>query len=283
MKTILYATDYSENSVAALHHANAIRLQLVAKLIVLHVYDVPLTLGSTTSLSHAKKEVKATVKQKGKLIEFCDKHLGFSSEKLNISLKVAEKDSVVNGILSEAKAAKADLIVVGTQGGNLLRKYLLGSTTTALIKKADCPILAIPPKTTFTSIQKILYASDFEGADIFTIKAIVKLAKPFKATIYLVHISEKTIIDQEDKMEWFKNMLQHKVTYENIHFETRFGTDIFETLQKYTYEIEADIVAMLEREGNGLLKSISHRDLVKRMKSKGNLPLLSFNKKNIGR
>ena len=43
-----------------------------------------------------------------------------------------------------------------------------------------------------------------------------------------------------------------------------------------------DIIAMLEREGHSLIKDLRHRDLVKRMKSEGNYPLLSYHKKNIG-
>lgn len=282
MKTILYATDYSENSVAALHYANAIRLQLSAKLVVLHVYNVPLTMGSTTSLSHAKKEVKATVKEKRKLIEFCDKHLGVSSEKLNITLKVIEKASVTNGILSEAQNAETDLIIVGTLGGNMLHKYLLGSTTMALIEKAGCPILAIPPKTPFTVIKKIVYASDYEGVDIFAIQKLVQLAEPFKASIYLVHVTDMETTEVNDHLEWFKNMLQHKISYENIYFETCLGTDIFEGLRSYIYEMVPDMVAMLERDSKSLIKSMAQKDLVKRMKDEGILPLWSYHKKNIG-
>lgn len=282
MKTILYATDYSENSVAALHYANAIRLQLSAKLVVLHVYNVTLTMGSTTSLSHAKKEVKATVKEKRKLIEFCDKHLGLSSEKLNITLKVTEKANVTNGILSEAKSTETHLIIVGTLGGNILRKYLLGSTTMALIEKADCAILAIPPKTPFTTIKKIVYASDYEGVDIFAIQKLVRLAEPFKASIYLVHVTDKETTEANDQLEWFKNMLQHKISYENIYFETRFATDIFEGLRGYIYEIVPDIVAILERDSKNLIKRMAQKDLVKRMKVEGILPLWSYHKKNIG-
>jgi len=282
MKTILYATDYSENSVDALHYANAIRLQLTAKLLVLHVYDVPLTLGSTTSLTYARKEVKASVKEQEKLVAFCSKHLGYPPEKLNIAIKVTEKSSVWNGIHNEAKTGNADLIVVGTQGENLVRKVLLGSTTTTLMEKADCPVLAIPPNTPFTAMEKIVYASDFEGADIFTLQKLVQLAKPFKAKIYLVHIAPKATTAQKDQMEWFKNIVRHKVTYEKILFETRYGTDTFEALQNYIYEVEPDMIAMLEREGHSLINSLTHRDLVKRMKSKGKLPLLSFHKKNIG-
>lgn len=281
MKTILYATDYSDNSVAALHFAYEISKKLNAKLTVLHVIDVPLVLGSTTSITYARKEVKAFVRDREKLKEFCTKSLGSEPEKLNVAIKVEEESPIWKGILEKAEEIGADLIVVGAKGDSHIRKYLLGSTTTVLIEKADCPVLAIPPNTPFKSIKNIVYASDLEGSDIFTIEDMVAFASPFDARIHVVHITSNDKKTSEEQMEWFKNMLKHKVSYKNIDFEIRFGVDVFGTVQNYVNEIQPDMVAMLEREGRSLIEDLRHRDLVKRMKSEGHYPLLSYNKKNV--
>ncbi len=45
MKTILYATDYSENSVAALKYAHKMSEQLETRLVIAHVFDYPTVLG----------------------------------------------------------------------------------------------------------------------------------------------------------------------------------------------------------------------------------------------
>jgi nucleotide-binding universal stress UspA family protein len=282
MNNILYATDYSENSVAALHFAYGISKKLNAQLTVVHVFDVPLVLGNTTSITYARKEVKAFVRDREKLKEFCTRHLGSEPEKLDIAIKIEEDSPIWKGILEKAEEIEADLIVVGAKGDSPIRRYLLGSTTTDLIEKADCPVLAIPHNTSFQSIENIVYASDMEGSDIFTIEDLVTFADPFDARIHLVHITNKDRKTSEEQMKWFKNMLRHKVSYENVHFEIRFGVDVFETLRNYVNEIEPDMVVMLEREGKSLIKDLWHRDLVKRMKSEGHYPLLSFNKKNIG-
>lgn len=281
MKTILYATDYSVNSIAALHFAYGLSNRYNAQLAAMHVFDVPLVLGSTTSITYARNEVKAFVRDKEKLKDFCMRHLDNYPKKMNIAIKIEEESPIWKGIYEKAIEIKADLIVVGTKGDSPVRKYLLGSTTTALIEKADCPVLAIPPNTLYNGIAKIVYASDFEGSDIFTIEDLVKLAKPFKAEIRVVHITQKDKKTSDEQMEWFKNMLDHKVNYDKMHFETRFGLDIFEALHNYINETDPDIVTMLERKGQGLIKDLWNRDLVRRMKTDGNYPLLSFNKKNI--
>lgn len=281
MNTILYATDYSENSVAALHFAYALSKELNAELMALHVFDLPLTLASTISYTYSRREVRAFGDHREKLIAFCDEHLRHENEPLAITWKVDEGKPVSEVIIENSKELEVNLIVVGTRGGSRIKEVFLGSTTSALINSAPCPVLAIPEDADFHGIRKLVYATDFEGTDIFAIEKTVELAKPFEADIHLVHVSAKPHHTSKNQMEWFRSMLRHKVAYENIRFELRFGDDVFLTLQEYVDEIEPDLVAMLEREGHSLIKSLRHRDLVKRMKSEGHLPLLSYHKKNV--
>ncbi len=282
MKNILYATDYSQNSVAALHFAYGLSKKLKSELIAVHVFDMKMTLASTVSLTYSRREAKAFAKDKERLTLFCTQHLGKDPAELNISIKIVEEEAIWEGILEKAEETKVDLIVVGTKGDSPLRKFLLGSTTTTLIEKAKCPVLAIPPETKYNDLDRMVYASDFEGSDIFTLRELVALATPYAATIHLVHITGRDKKKAEDQMEWFKEMVRHKVTYEKIHFELRFGADVFSILQGYIQEIEPTIVVMLQREGHSLIKDLQHNNLVKKMKNEGHFPLLSFNKKNIG-
>ena len=229
MKTILYATDYSENSVSALHFAHALSKALNTKLVALHVFDVPVSIASPTSITYSRKEVKAFVRDKEKLVTFCTKHLGNDPDKLNITIKIDEDGSIWDGILEKADSVKADLIVVGTKGTSPIREFLFGSTTTSLIEKANCPVLAIPPSTPFKGIKTVIYATDFEGADIFTIKKLTELTEPFDAKIHLVHVATQETAAGKEQMDWFKDILRHKVRYQNIVFETLFGKDVFLT------------------------------------------------------
>ncbi|MBD0850175.1 universal stress protein [Maribacter arenosus] len=281
MKTFLYATDYSKNSVAALQFAYALSRELQAKLVALHVFELSLTLASTVSHTYSRKEVRAFADHRERLRDFCSEHLKNKPGAEKITYKIDEGNPVHEKIINNAKEHKADLIIVGTKGGNPIREALLGSTTTSLIDKAPCPVLAVPDDVDFYGIKKMVYATDFEGADIFTIEKLTDLAKPLQLDLHLVHVSTLDTRTSKDQMEWFKGMLKHKVDDENIHFDLRYGEDVFTTLQEYIDEIEPDLVAMLEREGHSLIKDLTHRDLVKRMKSEGHLPLLSYHKKNI--
>jgi hypothetical protein len=76
-------------------------------------------------------------------------------------------------------------------------------------------------------------------------------------------------------------MLESKISYPKISFDLRFSDDVFNTLLGYLEEVDADLIAMLEREGYSIIRSIWHQDTVQRMKTQIHRPLLSFHKKNL--
>jgi nucleotide-binding universal stress UspA family protein len=279
MKTLLYATDYSVNSIAALKFAEVLREKLRAKLYVLHVFDMSATLISTVSLSYARREEASFKDHNTRLHDFCKKHLGKEPDEKEVIITVSENSIPSSGILEKAEAIDADLLIIGMKGSNVVREFLIGSTTSSLIDKSYIPVLAVPTDTKAESIRTIVYATAFEEADILAVRRLVALAEPFKAEIKLIHISTKSEYAGEDQMAWFKEMLQHKVSYPKISFELRFSEDILRSLIEYLKEVDGSMIAMLEREGHSLIKSIWHQDIVKRMKTEVKLPLLSFHKK----
>ncbi|NNK18022.1 MAG: universal stress protein [Maribacter sp.] len=281
MKTILYATDYSYNSIAALQFAHSLSNKLKGNLIVLHVFDLSVTIASTVSLSYSRKEIKAFKEHKSRLYSFCEEHLGVEPDNSNITLKIIEGTPASEAIINNANEFKVDLIVVGKKGESAIKEALLGSTTSALIEKANCPVLAISEDTTNNKIKTIVYATAFEEADLLAIAEIVGIAEQSKASINVVHISTKEEYSGEEQMEWFKEMLQQKINYDKLNFELRFSEDVFSALNQYVDEINPDLLVMLERQGHSLIKSIWHRDIVKRMMTESKFPLMTFHKKNL--
>lgn len=281
MKTLLYATDFSENSIPAFHYALMLNRQLKSKLFVLHVYDMKATFISTMSLTYAKREEVVLREQAEKLGEFCKKHAGLNEIPPDIIPVVHENSIPSEGILEKVESFNADLIVIGTRGSNLIQDLLLGSTARSLIDNSYIPVLAIPATATVNPIKKVIYATAFEEADILAIRKLVSMAEPFQAQIRLIHITNKNEYAGEDQLEWFKEMLGHKVTYGNIHCDLRFSDDITKSLLNYVKEQDGDLIVMLERENPNVIQRIWHQDTVKKVKTQLNKPLLSFHKKNI--
>jgi len=282
MKTILCATDYSDNSISALKLADVLCDKLNADLHVIHVFDISATFISTVSLAYARLEEAAFNNHREKLDAFCWKHLNLKKAKKRPVIHVVENSIESDGILEKAEKIKADLILVGMTGSNIVKDLFMGSTATALIEKSPVPVLSVPFNSGVTELSTIVYATAFEEADILAIEKISQFAAAFNSEIKLIHVSTKKEYSGEDQMQWFKEMLKEKVTYKNISFEFRLSDDILSTLKAYLKEVDAGILAMLEREGNTLIPNLWHFDLVKRMKLERLVPLLSFHKRSIG-
>jgi len=281
MKTILYTTDYSKNSVAALKYAHKMSEQMETRLVVAHIFNYPTILG-TEGLDEPFPHTEETAykSHRSKLEEFCQEHLGNVWKNPNVQLQAVENNSVLKGIISTAEEWHAYLIVVGMKGGSAIREMIMGSTTKQLIEKAPCPILSIPTDASHLTIKTIVYATDFEEEDVYAIRKLAEIAKQLNAEIKIVHISTKKEYRGDMQMEWFKKTLSEKVTYQHIDFDIIFSDDIFNTLRIYLGDINADLMVMLERGHKSIVKKWFHRDLVKKMESYGRVPLLSFRGSN---
>jgi len=281
MKTILYATDYSKNSAAALKYAHALSTQLDSRLVITHVFDYPTVLG-TKGLDEPfpHLEESAFKMHRSKLEDFCKEHLASEYDAPNVQLETVENKSVIKGILSKADEYHAHLIVVGMKGASGIREIIMGSIAKQLVEKAPCPVLAIPADTSHMEIKKIVYATDFMEEDVHAIQKLVEIAEPLHAEIKVVHISTKEEYAGDLQMKWFKNTLKERVTYPKIDFQLLFSETVFDSLRIYLGDVGADLMVMLEREKQGFFKKWLHQDLVKKMESYGRVPLMSFNEHN---
>ncbi len=280
MKTILYATDYSDNSIAALKYADAMSLKIKAQLFVIHIYNIPVVLGSNFEESYMYPEIDYYEINQTRLEQFVEENLGDEIDTKRVKIEAIENSSVIDGIISKAKEINSFFMITGMKGKSALAEILIGNTTKSLIEKAPFPVFAIPDNVRKMRIKNMVYASDFEEEDAEVLQTMVKIAKPFDAKIQVVHFATKHENSANERMEWFKEKLKQKITYKNIEFKVFISRDIYESLQDYIEDVHADVVGMLERKKSGFLNHVFHRDLVKKMASYGKIPLLSFNEKN---
>ena len=136
----------------------------------------------------------------------------------------------------------------------------------------------VPNAYRYRKLKTLVYATDFEERDIQAIKNLVILAAPYEAEIRVVHIPTQEEYAGMQQMEWFKELLDQAVDYPNIGFHMVFADNIQDGLSMYSQDVKADLLAMLEREnGRPFFSKLFHRDRVKAMESRSNIPLLSFN------
>ncbi|AEM69484.1 UspA domain-containing protein [Allomuricauda ruestringensis DSM 13258] len=279
MGPIVCATDCSNNAAAALKMANTLSEKLDSRLLVLHVFDLNVALLTPLSMTYAKMEKEAFEENRKKLVDFYKKHLGQIKDGTKLQLMVRENAMVNDAIIDVVTEFDASLVIMGTKGSNAFRNLVMGSNAKKMIQESPCPFLMVPPTTDKFSIEQIAYASDFEDTDIHAIDWLIKtMAGPDQAFVKIIHVSTLDWEKGEEQMRCFQKKLRHKVKYEKLGFELIYSDNVSSALEQCAKRREMDVLVMLERNNKSVLSPFAHKDFVKQMMSKTQLPLLSLNK-----
>lgn len=275
METIVYATDYSKRSVAALKFAVEISKALAMRLVLTHVYELPSILGTELIEPFPNLPEDSFNHELKKLKTFYLEHIDGPLNEKMVLFKPIEHTSITSGIISKSNEYQAFIIFVGTRGESRLRDIVMGSTAMSLLENAPCPVWTVPEDSNFTSMDSIVYATDFEKEDVNAIQTLAEMAKIFKAEIKVVHVSNSN----DSKMEWFKGQIREKVLYDQIDYEQLPSNHVCDRLTTYIKETNADVLVMLKRNNKKGLTGWMHTDLVKKMQSHECVPLLMLNQK----
>jgi len=141
IKTILFATDFSESSDFSIKHALMFAKKFDAQLHILHVVNEPVDLSGfyVPHISFDKLEEEIAEGARKMMDNFCRTHLGgFDRYQTSVISGVP-----FNVILDKAKELQADLIIMGTHGRTGLDHVLFGSTAEKVVRKSEIPVLTV--------------------------------------------------------------------------------------------------------------------------------------------
>ena len=132
-KTILFPTDFSTASDAALVHAEALARQSDAKLLILHIEEPPLAYGGGELYYGLPEPSSERILQMLEDVRPSDPTLPFE-HRLVMGDPAAE-------IVAVAQAEQAELVVMGTHGRTGFSRLLMGSVAESVVRHAPCPVL----------------------------------------------------------------------------------------------------------------------------------------------
>lgn len=138
-KTIVWATDGSEDADRALAYAKDLAVNEGSRLVVVHVVETFTAHHAAGLPVHVDEaELKAKVERQAE--ELTDAGIDASLE-----VFPARAPHAAHVIADAAADAGADLIIAGARGHTKLPGFVLGSVTHRLLQIARCPVLAVPP------------------------------------------------------------------------------------------------------------------------------------------
>lgn len=274
METILAPTDFSKPSDNAVTYAAEVAKLTKAKLILLHVYSIPITSGEAPLVLPAwtdmekdcmdalEKKKRTLIRKYGTRLQIdCVCKMGYSIEEI-VKECITEKN--------------VDLVVMGMQGAGHLSEKFIGSVTTTLIKRSDCPVLVINEKVKFKNLKKIVLAYDYEKSVNNTVlNPLKEFVKLFKSQVFVLNV-----VGEDQKLPSLKNALagigiEHNL--EEIKHSYHFikNEDIITGINKFVANKKADMIVIIHRK-HKFLSTIFHERNTKKMAFHTSIPLLAL-------
>jgi nucleotide-binding universal stress UspA family protein len=135
---ILVPVDFSDCSLEALEYTIQMTREFSASVTILHVIE-PASYGLDFTLSHAGDAQKTSDALEKRLGEFTALLKGQGIPARHVLQSGAPGTAILDG----ARAAEADLIVMGTHGRRGFSHLVSGSVAEAVLRQAPCPVLTV--------------------------------------------------------------------------------------------------------------------------------------------
>lgn len=193
LKNILFATDFSPYSNAALPYALAIAHQYGARLYGVHV------LAADDYMFVAPETWPARVQREEELQKEAIERLEEQLHGVPHQAVCGEGD-VWDVLCQLTGEHEIDLVVVGTHGRTGARKLFLGSIAEKVFRQASCPVLTVgpnvvPQQKSVAEFNQILFATDFGAESVAAASYAISLAQEHQARLSLLHVIDRSKTD----------------------------------------------------------------------------------------
>jgi nucleotide-binding universal stress UspA family protein len=278
IQNILFATDFSEVSEAALPYVTALSLRYGSTVHLAHVLPEvtfvrpspvdPALFGSIYEQAHSGAQER--------IQRLADRLKGFPHE-------TYIRHGRVSDVLSEIiREQEIDLLVLGTHGRTGLGKLVMGSVAEEIFRQAACPVLTVGPRVAGVEtvmearhyrdlppvqikFRRILYATDFQPESAKAVSHATSLAREFQAQMTLLHVIEDYgdhLHERPGPIDTALRKLEELIPDEaglryRPEFIAQFGVPA-ELILQTAAEYDADLIVLGVRSAAGHIGAATH-------------------------
>jgi nucleotide-binding universal stress UspA family protein len=191
LKNILFLTDFSAPSEAALPYAVSIARAYSAKIHALHVFSLPACVYSTPEVTAAA--IDAEQDRANSEIQRLESQL----DGVEYDTAIERDITVWDAVKSAIRDRHIDLVVAGTHGRTGASKFFLGSVAEEVFRLSPVPVLTIGPSVRSSAhaagkFHHILFATDYSSASGAAAPYAYALAKENQAGLLLLHVVRRS-------------------------------------------------------------------------------------------
>lgn len=270
-KRILVATDFTEQSIAALQYAVYMANRLDGHIDLVHVAE--------KNKLRTKVEDKAEYKAKlENIYHQLDEIKRTSGATFRISVHVLFSElSFYEEIVDYGVDHAFDLCCVGVSSS---AKHDLGDNTEQLVKKADFPIFTCREVKDPLQFRNLLLPIDLTAHTTEKVERMLNFAREFDATIHLLGVSEylEELINNASLLKEKLESAAKQIRNAGLKCTTEMIKNDFvnHSVLEYAGEIDADLLVIMGKSENVIMELLRGGSRVNKVVSQAKIPVLSF-------
>jgi nucleotide-binding universal stress UspA family protein len=271
MKTIIVPTDFSPIATNAMNFAADMALNINASLMLLHVYQVPVSMTDVPVVMVSAEELRKS--SEAKLQEIKDAITHITSGKIKVYTE-ARLGDVSDELKDVCNHIQPFAVIMGTRGASGIERVLFGSTTLTAIRQLKWPVIVVPPGKEYgTGIKKIGFACDFDKVVENTpIQFIKKMVKEFRAELHVLNVDYESRHFKPETPE--ESLMLHTLLEDlnpNYHFINH--VDIEDGINEFVEENNIDLLITIPKK-HKLLDSLFKQSSTKQLVTQSHVPVM---------
>jgi nucleotide-binding universal stress UspA family protein len=247
IKKILFATDFSWVSEAALPFAVALAHRFDSTIEAMHVLapgelEPPLPDAAPIFMEGAFVRAEQAMAE----LLRSDRFEGVPHEG-----RVCRGIEIWAEIESVIESEKIDLVVLGTHGREGLKQVILGSVAETIFRSAPCPVMVIgpkvPKKTAQPAFRDLLFATDLSPASLRALPFVQAFAEENRAEMLVLHVTQEKVHSRKEQAltaeslgKWMRELIPPKP---HLEYEVLFGSPA-ENIIKVASERQCDLIML---------------------------------------
>lgn len=247
MLRVLLPTDFSDNSFEAIRYALLLFKDLECEFSLLHTYMPPIyhaeyLVGSPGQIGLGDVIRETAVTNLDKLQTRLEDQYKNSKHSFESHACLNTLPNQVNEMVEDKKI---DLIVMGTKGATGAQEILFGTNAVHIIKKAKCPVIAIPPNFVYEVPKEILFPTDYEvDFKPKSLDILLKIAKQHISSVEVLHVSYS--YDLSKKQQENKETLDDILEGVAHLFHNQPNQEVIQAINNFQLKHKMNLLVMVQ-------------------------------------
>ena len=254
IKSIVVPTDFSDQSINAIHYAFGLAHALGLRIELMHVHHPVVDPHNAVVLDTDMGETnRIQLTRLADELQANHHHGGGYAMPVETLFEVGYPLPM---IVARSRRPDVAMLVMGTLGATNILDNLFGNVSSSVASQAHCPVLLIPPDAQFSAPHKIMVAFDSELVEGRSLDRLLTFNDDFKAHLDFVHVAGKDEVFDQIRNKLMQQLLDRgDIQFSFDIREISNSHDIASQLDRYAVETNPDLLTVIAR----------HRSFVNRM------------------